>query len=316
MPELLVSAVCDDDEEAAAALCATLAGTVESLGGAAAGAGTASEDDLTLLLAPVTLGEGPRLTFEQAEAAAADNKEAWGAKVRYNVERDATVVAVSKRDERKAAKEMERARVRLDAQSEGGASDGGVAAMVVPERDGAHSGNRDVRVSNFDIHFGGNTLLRGAELRLAYGTRLPARVSPMRRPLKQNKKNSERDGKCFRDASRRSAVRSHRPQRRRQDDASPSHGSVRPSGLPPPHALHSARRAYIWTIRARARARARVYARASDSLIYRRVSRKRALSSSLCVVVSTPFVLCGGELLASFCVQARAARSTGGDERV
>ncbi|KAH8046618.1 ATPase [Aureococcus anophagefferens] len=48
---------------------------------------------------------------------------------------------------------------------------GGVAAMTVPERDGAGSGSRDIHVTDFDVYFGGSCLLRSADLHLAYRRR-------------------------------------------------------------------------------------------------------------------------------------------------
>ena len=57
--------------------------------------------------------------------------------------------------------------------------------MKMPEMDGA-SKDRDVHVLNFDIHFGGKTLLNGADLHLAYVTTLTGFghfIQQRRRPL-------------------------------------------------------------------------------------------------------------------------------------
>ena len=164
LPEFLEGAGVDD-EDVANDVAARLRTVAES-------ADAGDDDDLALLTAPVTLGASTR-SFEAEERARLDNEEAWGKpKVSYNEATDGAAAATSKRAERKAARDVERARAAFDDQM--AASDhggGGVAAMTVPERDGAGSGSRDIHVTDFDVYFGGSCLLRSADLHLAYQRR-------------------------------------------------------------------------------------------------------------------------------------------------
>ncbi|KAJ1449058.1 P-loop containing nucleoside triphosphate hydrolase protein [Pelagophyceae sp. CCMP2097] len=148
------------DEDAAAAV-------VEAIK-ALQGESVAAVEDVQLLETAA-----PALRFEDEQAQVDEMRAAWGkVRVTYNDIRDAADVGTSKRAERRAAKDVVRQRIALELTLEQLADDAGMAHMAVPERETAKgAGSRDVHVSNFDIHFGGTTLLRGAELHLAHGRR-------------------------------------------------------------------------------------------------------------------------------------------------
>lgn len=77
---------------------------------------------------------------------------------------------LSKKDQRRAAKEQEQFLKELEALT-GGVDDDGeddIAMMVLPEYDSGHN-EKDIQVSGFNIDIAGKLLLEGADLKLSWG---------------------------------------------------------------------------------------------------------------------------------------------------
>lgn len=171
----LQSAGLAEDDASADALCDRLKERLDGeLGG---GSGlpppppTTKEDEEVpaLLQAPVSLGGGKDFEAQEQERKMQDML--WGTdKVRKEMNMSMeTSQKTNKKSERRAAREIEKARQRFEALSaEVEQADAQCTRMLVPEMDGANM-ERDIHVLNFDIHFGGKTLLHGANLHLAYG---------------------------------------------------------------------------------------------------------------------------------------------------
>eukprot|EP01039_Chlorochromonas_danica_P000241 gene241-259_t len=79
-------------------------------------------------------------------------------------------LGTSSRTERKAAREQTKWLEELEAQFVGEEDNNNVTTMVLPDFSG-NSNERDIHVHNFNMTYGGNLLLEGADLRLVYGRR-------------------------------------------------------------------------------------------------------------------------------------------------
>uniref|UniRef100_A0A7S2R4V8 ABC transporter domain-containing protein n=1 Tax=Rhizochromulina marina TaxID=1034831 RepID=A0A7S2R4V8_9STRA len=174
VPPFLISAGAAETDAEAEALCARLQAAL-ALGGAedeSLPPPVKDDGDVPVLLkAPVSMGGGE--SFSQSSSKQMMTDFLWGTdKVRRDMNSSMeTAHVTNKRTERRAARELEKARLRFEAAAaQSSQANSQITRMAMPEFDGQPR-DRDIRVAAFDINFGGRTLLSNAELRLSYGRR-------------------------------------------------------------------------------------------------------------------------------------------------
>jgi len=144
-----------------------------------------SDDSPKLLDKAIILSEVVKNQLSATEQETTDTL--WGfqkIRAKRNETFEATEAA-SSRYERKAAKEQKKFLDSLDSQENNGdksafimdhsnegddEGNGQISAMVLPDLTGK-SREKDIHVSNFNVTFGGQILLEGADLRIVYGRR-------------------------------------------------------------------------------------------------------------------------------------------------